>query len=130
MIHRDLIIALAAQHKLPAVYYERYYVGAGGRTEGRYSITSSSSISTGAQPAMSIASSKARNRVICRFKRQPNTNWSLTCGPLRHLALPCQTRCLAAPDIHKDDRYGAGCLKQWGDTGGSGGEYDFRCERN
>jgi putative ABC transport system substrate-binding protein len=30
VIHRDLIIALAAQNKLPAVYYERYYVGAGG----------------------------------------------------------------------------------------------------
>ena len=28
--HRDLIIALAARHKLPAVYYERYFVGAGG----------------------------------------------------------------------------------------------------
>jgi ABC-type uncharacterized transport system substrate-binding protein len=29
-VHRDLIITLAAQHKLPAVYYERYYVAAGG----------------------------------------------------------------------------------------------------
>ena len=28
--HRDLIIGLAARHKLPAVYYERYFVGAGG----------------------------------------------------------------------------------------------------
>jgi putative tryptophan/tyrosine transport system substrate-binding protein len=29
-VHRDLIIALAAQHKLPAVYQERNYVAAGG----------------------------------------------------------------------------------------------------
>ena len=29
-IHRDLIITLAAQHKLPAVYQERYYVTGGG----------------------------------------------------------------------------------------------------
>jgi putative ABC transport system substrate-binding protein len=29
-IHRDLIIALAAPHKLPAVYYEGFYVAAGG----------------------------------------------------------------------------------------------------
>jgi putative tryptophan/tyrosine transport system substrate-binding protein len=29
-VHRDLIIALAAQHKLPAVYQERNYVTAGG----------------------------------------------------------------------------------------------------
>jgi len=29
-IHRDLIITLAARHKLPAVYYERFFVAAGG----------------------------------------------------------------------------------------------------
>jgi putative ABC transport system substrate-binding protein len=29
-VHRDLIITLAARHKLPAVYYERNYVAAGG----------------------------------------------------------------------------------------------------
>jgi putative ABC transport system substrate-binding protein len=28
--HRNLIIALAARHKLPAVYYERYFVAGGG----------------------------------------------------------------------------------------------------
>jgi len=30
LIHRDLIIALAARHKLPAVYHERVFVTAGG----------------------------------------------------------------------------------------------------
>jgi putative ABC transport system substrate-binding protein len=29
-LHRDLIITLAARYKLPAVYYERFYVAAGG----------------------------------------------------------------------------------------------------
>jgi putative ABC transport system substrate-binding protein len=29
-LHRDLIITLAARHKLPAVYYDRFYVAAGG----------------------------------------------------------------------------------------------------
>ena len=29
-LHRNLIITLAAQHKLPAVYYERAFVTAGG----------------------------------------------------------------------------------------------------
>jgi putative tryptophan/tyrosine transport system substrate-binding protein len=28
--HRDLIVALAARHKLPAVYFERVFVDAGG----------------------------------------------------------------------------------------------------
>jgi putative ABC transport system substrate-binding protein len=30
VVHRDLIIALAARHRLPAVYYDRYYAVAGG----------------------------------------------------------------------------------------------------
>ena len=30
LVHRDLIIALAARYKLPAVYFERYFVAAGG----------------------------------------------------------------------------------------------------
>jgi putative tryptophan/tyrosine transport system substrate-binding protein len=29
-LHRDLIIKLSAQHKLPAVYYERNFVAGGG----------------------------------------------------------------------------------------------------
>jgi putative ABC transport system substrate-binding protein len=29
-VHRDLIITLAARYKLPAVYFERFYVAAGG----------------------------------------------------------------------------------------------------
>src|SRR5262249_32588836 len=30
ILHRDLVIALAARHKLPAIYYEHFYVAAGG----------------------------------------------------------------------------------------------------
>jgi ABC-type uncharacterized transport system substrate-binding protein len=30
ILHRDLIIALAARHKLPAIYYERFFVASGG----------------------------------------------------------------------------------------------------
>jgi putative ABC transport system substrate-binding protein len=30
ILHHDLIIKLAARHKLPAVYYERFFVAAGG----------------------------------------------------------------------------------------------------
>jgi putative ABC transport system substrate-binding protein len=30
LVHRELIVALAARHKLPAVYWERFFVAAGG----------------------------------------------------------------------------------------------------
>jgi len=30
VLHRDLIVTLAARHKLPTVYYDRYFVAAGG----------------------------------------------------------------------------------------------------
>src|SRR5262245_31025014 len=30
ILHRDLVIAFAARHKLPAIYYEHFYVAAGG----------------------------------------------------------------------------------------------------
>jgi putative tryptophan/tyrosine transport system substrate-binding protein len=30
LIHRDLIVALAARHRLPAVYFDRYFVASGG----------------------------------------------------------------------------------------------------
>ena len=29
-VHRDLIVRLAARHKLPAVYFERFFVTGGG----------------------------------------------------------------------------------------------------
>ena len=30
IVYRDLIVALAAQHRLPAVYFDRAFVAAGG----------------------------------------------------------------------------------------------------
>jgi putative tryptophan/tyrosine transport system substrate-binding protein len=36
--HRELIIALAAQHKLPAVYYRRYFVASGGLISYGYDV--------------------------------------------------------------------------------------------
>ena len=65
-----LIVWLAAQHKLPAVYRDRF-VAAGGLIS--YGLTFS--ISTGAPPAMSTASSRARSPPTCRCRRRPNTSW-------------------------------------------------------
>jgi putative tryptophan/tyrosine transport system substrate-binding protein len=38
VVHRELIIALAAQHKLPAVYYRGYFVASGGLISYGYDI--------------------------------------------------------------------------------------------
>jgi putative tryptophan/tyrosine transport system substrate-binding protein len=38
VVHRDLIIALAARHKLPMVFYRRYFVARGGLISYGYDI--------------------------------------------------------------------------------------------
>jgi putative ABC transport system substrate-binding protein len=38
VLHRQLIIALAARHKLPAVYYRRYFVTSGGLISYGYDV--------------------------------------------------------------------------------------------
>ena len=38
VLHRNLIITLAARHKLPAVYYRRYFVTSGGLISYGYDI--------------------------------------------------------------------------------------------
>jgi putative tryptophan/tyrosine transport system substrate-binding protein len=38
IVHRNLIIALAAQHKLPAVYYRRYFATSGGLISYGYDV--------------------------------------------------------------------------------------------
>ena len=70
VVHRDLIVTLAARHKLPAVYSGRFFVTAGGLTTGLIRSTR-----TAARPATSIASSGARSLPICRCRRRPSTSW-------------------------------------------------------
>jgi putative ABC transport system substrate-binding protein len=70
-VHRDLIIALAARHELPAVYIERLFA-----VEGVCSLmVPTSPTSTAARPATSIASSRARSPLIFLCRHRPNTTW-------------------------------------------------------
>ena len=71
LVHRDLIITLAARHRLPAVYPFRYFATSG----GLISYGPDTSTRSGARPATSIASSRARNQQTCRCKHRPSTSW-------------------------------------------------------
>src|SRR5262249_30725342 len=72
LVQRDAIVDLAARYKLPAVFYERSFVAAGGLIS--YGLISLTSI--GARALTSIASSKAKSRPICRCRRRPGTRSS------------------------------------------------------
>ena len=67
---RDLIIALAARHRLPAVYSFRYWAEAGDSSL----MDPIHSICFAAPLAMWIASSRERSPRICRCKRRPSTS--------------------------------------------------------
>src|SRR3974390_964146 len=71
-LHRDLILALAAGHRLPAVYYGRYWAAAGGLVS--YGPVFLDQLRRAA--ATSIASSRARKPATCRCRCRPSTNWS------------------------------------------------------
>jgi putative ABC transport system substrate-binding protein len=80
-LHRDQIINVAARHRIAAMYFEREFVLAGGlmsyasNLADGYRQAGTYSTSSGAPPATSTASSKARSRPTCRFKRLPNMSW-------------------------------------------------------
>jgi ABC-type uncharacterized transport system substrate-binding protein len=67
IIHRELIISLAARHRMPAVYPFRYYATAGGLISYGPDLAD--------PPATSIAYSRARSRLTFRYRRRPSTSW-------------------------------------------------------
>ena len=82
ILHRDLIIALAARYKVPAIYYERFYAAAGGLIS-----YGSDRIELYRLAAATLtAFSGAKSPPIFRCRRPPNLNWSLTSRPRRRLA--------------------------------------------
>ena len=60
-VHRNLIITLAARHKLPGIYFDQYFVAAG----GLISYGPDPIDGFGSRPATSIVFSKARNPPTC-----------------------------------------------------------------
>ena len=70
-IHRELIVALAARHKVPAIFYERFFALSG----GLMSYGTISSTNSGKRPAMLIAFLKARNLLTSQCRRPLRTCW-------------------------------------------------------
>ncbi len=69
--HRELIAALAARHKLPAVYPFSYFASAG----GLMSYGSDTLSQYRGAAGYVVASSRARSRPNCRCRRRPSTSW-------------------------------------------------------
>ena len=70
-IHRDLIITLAARHRLPAVYTAAFRH----RRRPDFLWTRFRRPVIGARLVTSTASSRARSQPICRCRRRRSTNW-------------------------------------------------------
>ena len=79
VVHRELIITLAARYKLPAVYYRRYFVASGGLVSYGPDIPDHF---RRAELTLT-AYSRAKSRPTCRCRRRASTSWRSTSRPPR-----------------------------------------------
>ena len=91
--YRELIITLAARHRLPAVYWAGFYVTGGGLISYGVDLLDQYR----ARLATSTESLKVRSPLTCRFKRRPSMSLQSTSGPRRRSASLCRPRCSRAP---------------------------------
>ena len=92
-LHRELIIKLAAHHRLPAVYRTP-----SSSPQAAYFLTGLIVwTTTDKRPAMSIASSTAKNRLICQFKHRLSTSLPSTSRPPRRSVSRFRQCCSPAP---------------------------------
>jgi ABC-type uncharacterized transport system substrate-binding protein len=91
--HRELIIKLAGDHKLPAVYFERYFVTGGGLISYGPHITDQYRRVAGYIDRILKGGKPAELPV----QAQPNTSWSLFLEPPVHSASMSHQLCSLAP---------------------------------
>ena len=82
VVHRDLVVALAARHRLPVIYHRRAFVQIG----GLISYGPKSSPSSPRRAAMPAASSTARSRPTCRCRLRPSMSLRSIFEPRRRSA--------------------------------------------
>jgi len=90
VVHRDLIIALAAKHKLPAIYYRRYFVTIGGLISYGYDAVDNFRRAAGYVDRILKGEKPADLPVQA-------PSWSSTSRQPRRLALRYRIRCSPAP---------------------------------
>ena len=94
IVHRDLIVTLAARHKLPAVYFRRLFVTGGGLISYGPDLFDPH----GARPVMSTASSRARSRPTCRCRHRPSTRLVINLKTAKALGIAVPPALLARAD--------------------------------
>ena len=84
VVHRQLVVTLAAKHRLPAVYSGRDFVASGGLIS-----YGPDRIDPSRRAASYVdRSSRVRSRPTCRCRRRPSTNCPSTSGPPLGLDIP------------------------------------------
>ena len=93
VLHRDLIITLAARHKLPAVYFDRSFVAAGGLIS--YGADYIDQYRRAAGYVDRIL--KGEKPAELPVQAPTSTSWSSISRPRRRSASKCRQRCSPAP---------------------------------
>ena len=94
-VHRDLIIALAARHRLPAVYTNRAYVAEGGLIA--YGPDRVDQYRRAAEYVDSHPQGREAGQ-ICRCRRRPDSSWRSTSRRRRRSGLTVPPSILARAD--------------------------------
>jgi ABC transporter substrate binding protein len=91
--HRDLIVTLAVRHKLPAVYWERFFVSSGGLISYGADLVDQYRRAAGYVDRIL----KGEKPADLPGRRRQSTNSSSISRPPRRSASTCRRRCLPAP---------------------------------